>query len=76
MGPPTQRHEAARRAAGERQLLLERRRESPESHIPIPRQTRFGPNRVAADMEGCGEFDFKGIFGEIFDKFVEFLETF
>ena len=30
------------------------------------KKTRFGPNRVAADMEGNGEFDLKVIFLETF----------
>ena len=29
-------------------------------------KTRFGPNRVAADMEGNGEFDLKVIFWRLF----------
>ena len=28
--------------------------------LRISLSTRFGPNRVAADMEGNGEFDFMG----------------
>ena len=33
-------------------------------------ETRFGPYRVAADMEGNGEFEtFIRIFGEIIDDF-------
>ena len=31
--------------------------------------TRFGPNRVAADMEGNGEFDFLEIFWRFFGDF-------
>ena len=33
------------------------------------KETRFGPNRVAADMEGNGEFDFWGIFEDFWRNF-------
>ena len=32
-------------------------------------QTRYGPNRPAADMEGNGEFDFRVIFRDICEMF-------
>ena len=38
--------------------------------------TRFGPNRVAADMEGNGGFDFWVIFGAILEEFWRFFEEF
>ena len=38
--------------------------------------TRFGPNRVAADMEGNGEFDFLEIFEDFWRISWRFLEIF
>ena len=38
--------------------------------------TRFGPNRVAADMEGNGEFDFLEIFDDFWRISWRFLEIF
>ena len=45
----------------------------------VTSQTRFGPKRVAADMEGNGEFDFwrfLRIFGEFLGDFWKFFEEF
>ena len=41
------------------------------SYGPKSFETRFGPNRPAADMEGYGEFHFWVIFGDIFEDFLE-----
>ena len=38
----------------------------------ISSETRFGPNRVAADMEGNGEFDFWEIYEDFWQLFEEF----
>ena len=50
-----------------------------EIHPSNPYETRFGPNRAAADMEGGGEFhfwvineDFWRIFGDDWRLFMEF----
>ena len=39
-------------------------------------KTRFGPKRVAADMEGNGEFDFLEIFEDFWRISWRFLEIF
>ena len=50
------------------------------SSAAIYLQTRFGPNRPAADMEGNGEFNFwvtsLRIFGDILEDFWQILEKF
>ena len=38
--------------------------------------TRFGPNRIAADMEGNGELDFWRIFENVLENFWRFFEEF
>ena len=44
-----------------------------KGHVTV---TRFGPNRVAADMEGNGEFDFLEIFEDFWRISWRFLEFF
>ena len=47
-----------------------------QNTVTFARQTMFGPNRPAADMEGNGEFNLGGIFGDILENFWRFFEEF